>query len=105
LSEFYTTGVNTEVVTDQEFRLKKATEDIKGLWVLDRMNSAAKEFGITRFVDPLDEEGRELPGILPIEVYFTAFSLVSSEWIIDLEENSPFRDMMGCLGWRRNTWR
>lgn len=29
---FFTARVNTDMVTDKEFKLKKASEDIKGMW-------------------------------------------------------------------------
>lgn len=94
LKDFYTSGVKSDLVVDEDFKFKKAGDDVKGLWLLDRVNQAAKELGVSHFVAAFEDGGRVLPEISDVEDYLDAFSKLSSDWIAASLNSFPFREEM-----------
>ncbi len=74
LEQFYTSPTPmSEVVVEEDLKVKKASEEVRGMWVLDQFISNAKILGVFNFIIPIEEGGIDMPEICPIEEYMALF--------------------------------
>ena len=74
LEQFYGSSTSmAEVVVEDDLKTKKASDEVMGQWVLDQFVSFAKTLGVIEFIIPIDQGGREIPDIAPIEEYVEMF--------------------------------
>ena len=55
ISEFYAKDTsNSRNVIEEVLKVKKATDDIKGVWVTEQFRNAAVTLHVMKFIEPLD---------------------------------------------------
>jgi hypothetical protein len=93
LEQFYGSSTSmSEVVVEEDLKVKKASEEVRGLWVLDQFISNAKTLGVLKFIIPVEQGGFEIPDIAPIEEYVNLFQGPREAAKARLRDSIEFRE-------------
>ena len=81
-----------EVVVEEDLKVKRASEEVRGMWVLDQLISNAKTLGVLSFIIPVEQGGFDIPDIAPVEEYVNLFQAPRKTRIVKLQESIDFRE-------------
>ena len=87
---------NNEVFIERNQKVEKASEEVRGLWVLNQLISNAETLGIIKLIIPAEEGGIEIPSIAPIDEYIAIFQKPRKAAIARLQDAIEFKEKYVC---------
>ena len=94
LEQFYGSSTSmSEVVVEEDLKVKRSSEEVRGMWILDQLISNAKTLGVLKFIMPVEEGGIEIPDIAPVEEYVKLFQTPREAAMARLRDSMEFTEM------------
>ena len=94
LEQFYGSSTSmSEVVVEEDRKVKRSSEEVRGMWILDQLISNVKALGVLKFIMPVEQGGIEIPDIAPVEEYAKLFQTPWEATMARLRDSMKFTEM------------